>query len=502
MGLYETIIGIVRKYEVKAREYGKQIIPRKNYDNTHSRLEKIAIKKARSEKKEMIFPEDFDWGVATSAFQIEGAWNQDGKGESVCDRFYHSSGRTENGDVACDHHNRFKEDVQLMKTLGIKTYRFSISWARVFPKGKGEVNQKGLQFYKDLVDELLKNGIKPSVTLYHWDLPQALEDEGGWTNRKTADHFADYAGFMFKELDKVDMWITHNEPWVVAYSGYAYGSNAPGTKDFPTAIQVIHNILLSHGKAVKAYREGGHKGKIGITLNLNHIDPATDSLEDKIAARVHDQFLNTWFLDPIFQKTYPKRLWEAYQKKYNSPIVEDGDMEIISQPIDFLGINTYSRIVVKKDENEKNLEISNVSPKGRKYTETAWEVYPKCISELLTRITAEYGDIPLYITENGAAFPDKKRIGGEVYDRDRIDYLHEHLKEAHKAILAGVPLKGYYVWSLLDNFEWGSYHAKFGIISLDYQTLERKFKGSAHYYKEIIKNNGFKTNDASSPVFG
>ncbi len=459
-----------------------------------SKLEEIASKKPGDVSMKYVFPKDFEWGTATAAHQIEGAWNEDGKGESIWDRFSHQPNNIQNkdtGDIACDHYHRFKEDIQIMKEMGVKAYRFSISWPRVLPKGIGKPNQKGLDFYKKLVETLLDANIKPVATLYHWDLPQALQDKGGWLNMDVGEYFEEYAKCMFKELgDLVPMWITHNEPWVAAYMGHAFGEHAPGMRDFKKAVQVTHNLLLSHGLAVKTYREMGLKGKIGIALNLSPVYPATSSEKDKIAARKQDQFMNKWFLDPILKGTYPKMLLKFYQKKYGVPSIKEEDMKIISAPIDFLGINCYSRNVVKADENTE-LGVGHVKVENVKYTEMGWEIFPKGLYDLLTRIRKDYRTIPIYITENGAAFNDKLTKDHKIHDRKRIDYLHAHFEEAWKAIENGIPLKGYFVWSLMDNFEWAfGYSKRFGLIYTDFQILKRIWKDSAYFYKGVIKSNG------------
>lgn len=442
-----------------------------------------------------IFSKDFIWGTSTSAYQIEGAWNEDGKGESIWDHFSHQSGNIRNGDtgdIACDHYHRYKEDVQIMKEIGLKAYRFSISWSRIFPNGAGKPNQKGLNFYKNIIEALLNANIKPVVTLNHWDLPQALQDKGGWVNRDLIKYFEEYARFMFKELgDVVPMWITHNEPWNIAYLGYAFGAKAPGSRDIKRAIQVTHNLLLSHGKVVEIYRQRGLSGKIGIVLNLEPVHPYNNSRENKIAAEKQDQFKNRWFLDPILKGTYPITLLKFFQKKYGAPDIKEGDLNIINTPIDFLGVDYYFRDMVKNDKNGDELGITKVKIKDAEFTGRGWEIYPQGLYDLLIRIKKDYGDISLYITENGASFDDKLTKDNRIKDKNRINYLSEHFKKAWQAIKDGVPLKGYFVWSLMDNFEWQfGYSDRFGLIYIDFQTLERTWKDSAYFYKEVIKNNG------------
>ncbi|MDP4090500.1 MAG: GH1 family beta-glucosidase [Bacillota bacterium] len=442
----------------------------------------------------IIFPEDFIWGAATSAYQIEGAAFEDGKGESIWDRFSHTPGKIKNehnGDIACDHYHLYAEDVKLMKELGLKSYRFSISWPRIFPDGDGKLNVKGMEFYKKLVNLLLENDIIPNATLYHWDLPQKLQDKGGWTNRETADRFADFAGYVFKELgDLVPFWATLNEPAAAAFAGYAAGVHAPGLNNPEVCLAVAHNLLLAHGKAVKAYRQLGLKGKIGIVLDMWHNYPATDSEEDIKAAWINNNTINKWFSDPVFKGLYPTIPGEPGQFGMSLPEVQQGDMELISTPVDFLGLNVYSRNVVKA-----NPDIPNgieVVPQNGAVTDIGWEVYPQVIYDLLTLLHKEYNGIDIYITENGAAFRDTVNSEGRVEDDDRVDYLRRHFEQAHRAIEAGVNLKGYYVWSLMDNFEWAEgYTKRFGIVHVDFDTLTRTPKNSALWYSEVIRENGF-----------
>ncbi|HHV63275.1 MAG TPA: beta-glucosidase [Firmicutes bacterium] len=457
------------------------------------------------------FPRGFLWGVATAAYQIEGAPAEDGKGESIWDRFTHTPGNILNGDtgdVACDHYHRYRDDVHIMRDLGVTAYRFSISWPRVLPAGKGQVNRKGLDFYSRLVDLLLEADIKPAITLYHWDLPQALQDKGGWINRATTDYFAEYASIMFNELgDRVPMWITHNEPWATAYAGHALGVHAPGLKDLSSAIQVSHHLLLSHGKAVQAFRDLGIKGgKIGITLNLHPVYPASSDESDIIAARRVDGTSNRWFLDPIFKGTYPEDIWVLFDEKVAPPKTGDGDLELIGSPVDFLGVNYYFRNVIRAlgpgDEGtaspvDRITGGALVRPEG-KYTEMGWEVYPEGIYDLLSRIRRDYGDVPLYITENGAAYEDRVNEAGKIEDDGRLDYIKAHLIQVHRAIEDGVNVAGYFVWSLMDNFEWAyGYSKRFGLIYVDYRSPDRDriWKKSAFWYRDVIKNNAVTIKD-------
>lgn len=440
------------------------------------------------------FPEDFLWGAATSAYQIEGAWNEDGKGESIWDRFVRIPGKIENGDtgdVACDHYHRFREDVALMKAIGLKAYRFSVSWPRVLPRGDGPVNPKGLDFYDRLVDELLASGIIPVLTLYHWDLPQALQDRGGWISRDTAYIFADYAAAVAKRLgDRVPFWITHNEPWVVAWPGYAWGKLAPGMENLELAIQAAHHLLLSHGLAVEALRDFlPEKAQVGIVLNLSPVHPVSPSPADQEAARKAEGFLNRWFLDPLFCASYPADMVGLLGPL--TPKVTAGDMRVISRRLDFLGVNYYTRQVVRGAGAPAPFGVELVSVPGAEYTEMGWEVYPDGLYELLLRVHRDYRPPAIIVTENGAAFPDELSPNGRVHDSKRVEYLREHIKSCHRALREGVPLRGYFVWSLLDNFEWAyGYTKRFGLFYVDYKTQRRIPKESADFYARVIAENG------------
>lgn len=437
------------------------------------------------------FPKDFVWGAATASYQIEGAYNEDGRGESIWDRFSHTPGNVfenHNGDMACDHYHRFKEDIQLMADMGIDSYRFSIAWPRIYPEGD-RLNQKGLDFYKRLIDKLHRKGIKPSATIYHWDLPQWLQDEGGWVNRETVDHYVKYAETLFNEFgDQIPMWITQNEPWCTAFLGHAIGVQAPGHRDWKEALAVAHHLMLSHGKAVHAFRASESNGQIGITLNLGPAIPATDKPEDIAAAKRSDGFGNRWFLDPIFKGSYPEDMVEIFSKQVGDlGFIQSNDLEVISTPLDFLGVNYYSHNVVKNDPTDSLLQAKNLPVEG-KTTDMGWGIHPESLYKLLKRIQTDYTSLPIYITESGAAFPDEL-INGEINDVDRIEYLKAHFESALKFIQEGGNLKGYYVWSLLDNFEWAYGYAKrFGLIYVDYETQRRIPKASAKWYKELIAN--------------
>ncbi|TYT24287.1 beta-glucosidase [Dictyoglomus thermophilum] len=439
----------------------------------------------------LVFPKEFLWGAATASYQIEGAWNEDGKGESIWDRFAHTPGtiyENQNGDIACDHYHRYEEDVELMAEIGLKAYRFSISWPRIFPEGRGKLNPKGVYFYEKLIDKLLEKNIKPAITLYHWDLPQALEDKGGWLNRDTAKYFSEYANFMFYKFgDVVPIWITLNEPFVSAFLGYAWGWHAPGKKDMKGAFVAGHNMLLAHGLAVQAYRDGGYKGNIGITINVATVYPETNSEEDLRAAEKQDAFGNRWFIDPIFKRKYPEIIWKILEENNWSFDFPISDFDIISSPIDFMGINYYTRNIVAYDKNS-HLGVKRVEGPNE-HTDMGWEVYPDGLYDILIQLYRDY-KIPIYITENGAAYNDTVE-DGRIRDINRINYLKEHIKRTYFAIRDGVDLRGYFVWSLMDNFEWAhGYSKRFGIIYVDYNTQKRILKDSAYFYKKIIEENG------------
>jgi len=449
----------------------------------------------KEEPKRIVrFPDNFVWGAATASYQIEGAYNEDGKGESIWDRFCRTPGKVQDGDrggIACDFYHRYRDDVKLMKSMSLNAYRFSIAWSRIFPQGKGQVNQRGLDFYERVVDELLDSGIEPFVTLYHWDLPQALQEKGGWANRDTIGYFKDYAEEVSRKLgDRVHFWITHNEPWVVSFLGHHSGIHAPGIKNLSTALKVSHHLLLSHGETVAVIRDNGdEKTQVGITLNLSPVYPVSESEEDKKAAKRWDGYLNRWFLEPIYKGSYPEDMLALYGDK--APEIQAQDLERISTKTDFLGVNYYTRTVVKADKKEVFLGLSQVKPTGAEYTEMDWEIYPPGIYEILKRVHNDYDAPVIYITENGVAFPDKIDKNGRVNDESRIEYLKGHFLQAHRAIEDGVKLSGYFVWSLLDNFEWAyGYSKRFGLIYTDYPTQKRIIKASGWWYKKVIEKKG------------
>jgi beta-glucosidase len=439
------------------------------------------------------FPKDFIWGAATAAYQIEGAWDEDGKGESIWDRFCHTLGKIANGDtgdVACDHYHRWREDVALMKELGLHAYRFSISWPRLLPEGRGRVNAAGLDFYSRLVDALLEAAIEPFITLYHWDLPQALQDQGGWPARATAEAFVEYADLVTRKLgDRVKHWITLNEPFVSAIIGYYLeGRHAPGHSDLDEALAAAHHLLLAHGWAVPVIRRNSPGAQVGVALNLSGQTPASPSAADRAAAWQQDGVINRWFLDPLSARGYP----EDIVRHYGNPMdfVQAGDLEAIAAPLDFLGVNYYARGVVRSRlVTEAENAPRTVFPNPKR-TEMGWEVYPEGLYELLGRLHFDYRFPALYVTENGAAYPDQIGPDGQVDDPLRVAFFKAHLTAAVRAIAAGVPLRGYFAWSLMDNFEWAhGYSKRFGLIYVDYQTQRRVFKTSAQWYRRVIAAN-------------
>lgn len=436
------------------------------------------------------FPQDFLWGAATASYQIEGAWDEDGKGENIWDRFSHTPGKVENGDngdVACDHYHRWREDIELMKELGLKAYRFSISWARILPAGRGEINQAGIDFYSNLVDGLLSAGIEPWVTLYHWDLPQALEDEGGWTVRSTAEAFLEYTDAITRALgERVKNWITFNEPWVSAFLGYKDGHHAPGRTDLNAAVATSHHLLLAHGLAVPLIRKNCADAKVGITLNLTPQEPASPSIVDRKLATWLDGYVNRFFLDPLVGRGYPQDMLDSYGTPLD--FILPADMDAIAVPIDFLGVNYYTRNIARDETADENLPVT-VERIGA-ITEMDWEVYPEGLYNTLGRLHFDYNFPAIYITENGASFADTVSDDGQVDDPQRLSYIQRHLGIAYDAIQIGVPLKGYFVWSLMDNFEWGfGYTKRFGLIRVDYESQKRTLKSSAKWYAQIIAKN-------------
>ena len=432
---------------------------------------------------------EFIWGVATSSYQIEGAANEDGRGKSIWDTFCKVPGKVanfDNGDIACDHYHRFKEDLDLMKWMGVKAYRFSVAWPRVIPDGVGRVNEMGLDFYDRLIDSSLEREIAPWLTMYHWDLPEALQLRGGWNNREVVEWFGEYGEVLTSRFgDRVKNWMTLNEPLCSAWLGHLYGDMAPGIKDLQTALNVSHNLLMSHGLACQVIRSNVSEANVGIVINVTPAVPATDSQVDGNAAQLADGFDNRWFLDPVFGRTYPADVIDALGA---SPEIHSGDMELIAQDLDFLGVNFYFRQTVAADQNSKPLPIRSVNRENVKKTAMNWEVHPQAFEEILLRISKEYSPKAIYITENGSAWNDEV-INGEIIDDERIDYLVRHLDAMRSARNQGAPILGYFAWSFLDNFEWAyGYEKRFGLIYVDYKTQTRTPKKSALFYRQLLLN--------------
>lgn len=443
------------------------------------------------------FPGSFVWGAATASFQIEGAADADGKGPSIWDTFCRVPGAVSNGDtgdVADDHYHRWQDDIALMQSLGLPAYRFSIAWPRILPDGRGALNPAGLDFYDRLVDGLMAAGITPFVTLYHWDLPQALQDKGGWANRAIIDDFARYTEIVAQRLgDRVKDWITLNEPYVFTYVGHFDGRHAPGLKDLRTANQAAHNALVAHGQAVGVLRALWPDANVGITLNLSLGYPASGTPADRLAARMADGQLNRWFLDPLFERGYPADMLAFYGE--SAPVIEEGDMETIAEPLDFLGINYYNNRFVRAVSADVSplgfsaMKADELRAAGYEMTAMGWPVMPEGLRELLVWVNRTYRPGAIYITENGAAFEDQVEDGA-VHDAQRVDYLREHLSAARRAISDGVPLRGYFAWSLMDNFEWAlGYSKRFGLTYVDYATQQRILKDSARFYQDVIARN-------------
>ena len=429
------------------------------------------------------FPTDFVWGVATSAFQIEGAAALDGKGQSNWDTFCRLPGTIadgSNGNVACDHYHRWAADLDIVQNLGVDAYRFSVSWPRVQPSGSGAWNEKGLDFYDRLVDGLLNRGVAPYLTLHHWDLPQVLQDQGGWAHRDTVYRYVEYAQGVAERLgDRVASITTHNEPWVMATLGYETGIFAPGIKDRRQAMQAAHHLMLSHGLATQALRADGCPSALGIVLNLSPVQPASDGPDDIAQARHEDGRLLRWYMDPLFHGRYPQDIVEYLGA--DAPQMAPGDLATIAQAMDFLGLNYYSRAVVSAkgpwDVKQSGLEL----------TDMGWEIYPQGLTELLLRLHRDYRVPPLYVTENGGAFKDTLQHG-RVHDAGRTAYIKSHIAAVGEALRQGVPMAGYMVWSLMDNFEWASgYEKRFGIVHVDYATQQRTLKDSALWYRSFLQ---------------
>jgi len=445
------------------------------------------------------FPPGFGFGAATAAYQIEGAVRADGRTPSIWDTFSHQPGRIaggDTGDVACEHYDRYRDDVALMARLGLTAYRFSIGWPRVQPGGRGPANPKGLDFYRRLVDELLGAGIEPWATLYHWDLPQELEDAGGWPVRDTADRFADYAALVVDALgDRVPVWTTLNEPWCSAFLGYASGEHAPGRRDPAAAVRAAHHLLLGHGKAAAAIRAAQPGATVGVALNLYAVSAASGTAADADAARRIDGLANRIFLDPLLRGRYPDDVLADLARVTDLGHLRDGDLATVAAPLSLLGINYYSRYVVAAGPaagpatcwpGSDNVRFVTVDGP---VTAMDWAVDPHGLTETLCRVAREYPPVPLYVTENGAAYHDVVGPNGAVDDPDRVAYFDRHLRACLDAIAAGVPLRGYFAWSLLDNFEWSwGYGRRFGLVYVDYPTQRRIIKRSGHRYRAVIEH--------------
>ncbi len=451
----------------------------------------------------LLFPEKFIWGAATAAYQIEGAWNEDGKGESIWDRFSHTPGNVLNqdtGDVATNHYHLYHQDVDLMQGMGLQAYRFSIAWPRILPAGRGQINQAGIDFYSRLVDRLLEANITPFATLYHWDLPQVLYEAGGWPSRSTAEAFVEYADVITRALgDRVKNWMTHNEPAVVANLGYLTGEHAPGVKgDCLATVKTAHHLLLSHGWSLPVIRQNSPGCEVGIVLNMGFDPPASPSLADRKKANDNDDIWFRIYMEPLSGRQYPADLISALSVRtpqfFEDETIQPGDMESIETPMDFIGINYYTRRIVRNTDvpEEQNLpQTLFPAPKNNEnYTEMGWEVFPEGLLRVLGRMHFEYKVPKIYVTENGCSYSDAPGADGRIRDERRTRYLREHFRVAHRAIQAGIPLVGYFVWSLFDNFEWAfGYAQRFGIVWVDFDTQQRIIKDSGHWFTEVIRSN-------------
>lgn len=443
------------------------------------------------------FPPGFLWGVATSAQQVEGAWDQGGRGESVWDRFATLPGRITDGTdarVACDHFHRWRDDLRLLEWLGVRSYRFSIAWPRVFPRGTGSINTPGLDFYDALTDGLLLAGIQPFVTLHHWDLPQALQERGGWTSRATVHAFCDFVDAVSRRLgDRVRHWVTHNEPWCVAHLGYEQGCHAPGERVPYDSLRVAHHLLLSHGRAVDVLRRNSPRSEVGIVQIVTPVHPASGMDADRDAARHADGACNRWYLDPVFRASYPAdaladRVCLGHLPGPEPDFIRAGDLECIATPTDFIGVNYYSRSVVTAGPDGRPVAVRPVPE--QELTDMGWEVYPAGLHEVLLRIHREYRPGKIYLTENGAAYADPPGPAECPADTRRVEYLRAHIAAAGRAIADGVPLRGYFVWSFMDNFEWGQGLSKrFGLYHVDYATQRRTPRESAYWYRDMLSND-------------
>lgn len=439
------------------------------------------------------FPSDFRWGCSTSSYQIEGGIHEDGRGESIWDRFCATPGHIRDGSsgaVACDHYHRWPQDLDLAQSLGTNAYRFSVAWPRIFADGRGQKpNQKGLDFYSRLVDGMLDRGLEPWLTLYHWDLPQALQDQGGWAERSTIDAFLAYTDVVSRHLgDRVKHWITHNEPWCTAFNGNFEGVHAPGLTNFKTALQVCHNVLVSHGLAIPVIRRNVAGARVGAALSLHPLKPASDSAADVAAARRHDGLRNRWFLDPLHGRGYPADIWQLLGD--NAPQVLPDDLASIATPTDFLGINYYFPEIVADAPGQVPLATRVVEAPDVERTAFGWEVSPDGMLDLLSRVAKDYQPAPIYLTENGSTYDDVVSADGSINDVERRRYLQRHLLVLREILARGIPVKGYFAWSLLDNFEWAEgYIRRFGLTHVDFATLERRLKLSGQWYRAFLRGD-------------
>jgi beta-glucosidase len=435
------------------------------------------------------FPDGFLWGVSTSAYQVEGAVDADGRGPSIWDTFSHTPGKIDGGgtgDVACDHYHRWPEDLDLMAELGVNAYRFSIAWPRLYPTGEGELERRGLDHYDRLIDGLLERGIQPVVTLYHWDLPQALEDRGGWLSRDVVDRFVEYSATCFDAYgDRVKWWATMNEPWIIGLLGYRLGLHAPGKVDLRASVEAMHNVLLGHGRAVQELRARRSDARVGVAFCLAPHDPERDDDADREACWGSDGYVNRWFLDSVLRGFYPDDMRERYESLVGPlDFVRTGDLETINAGSDFIGVNYYSRRVMRADPDQQPFGWKVVVPDGAEVTEAGTEISPDAFTELLVRLHDDYPDLPILICENGAVYGDRS------HDARRVRFVHDHLAAVHDAIEQGAPVVGYCHWSFMDNFEWAlGYAQRFGLVHVDYETLERTVKDSGRYYAEVARAN-------------
>jgi len=437
------------------------------------------------------FPKGFLWGTASASYQIEGGCKEDGKGESIWDRFSHTAGkikRGDTGDVACDFYHRYAGDIALMEELGLNAARISLSWPRIMPTGKGPVNQKGLDFYDRVVDEMLRRNILPWVTLYHWDLPQTLEDAGGWPNRDLAEYFRDYVAAVADSLsDRVKHWMPLNEPWIFTMLGYHMGIHAPGRHESEKAFQATHTVNLAQGMAVKAIRESKNKPEaVGAAFSMSPVHPQTGSLEDRTAAERWHRFYNMWFLDTVMRGKYPEAYLHGSVEDHID--IRDVDMEVIKAPLDFIGINLYTRVVVAHDGSDHTMGVKQIRTGGEEITDFGWEVYPQALSEMILRISKDYGGLPIYVTENGCSYGDRPGADGKVSDQRRVSFLRRFIGEVGRAMKAGADVRGYFLWTFTDNFEWAEgFQQRFGIVYCDFQTQQRIVKESGHWYARLAR---------------